>query len=33
MEEFLNSEEINNIINTSVSKEQAKTKITNFINK
>ena len=33
MEEFLNSEEINNIINTSVSKEQAKTKITNFIQK
>jgi adenylate kinase family enzyme len=33
MEEFLNSEEINNIINTSVSKEQAQQKITNFINK
>ena len=33
MEEFLNSEEIKNIIDTSVSKEQAQSKITNFINK
>jgi len=33
MEEFLNSNEIKNIIDNSVSKEQAQQKITNFINK
>ena len=33
MEEFLNSDEIKNIIDNSVSKEQAQQKITNFINK
>lgn len=33
MQDFINSEEINNIINNSVSKEQAQQKITNFINK
>ena len=33
MEEFLNSDKIKNIIDNSVSKEQAQQKITNFINK
>jgi len=33
MQEFLNSKEIKNIVNNSISKEQAQQKITNFINK